>query len=109
LTAPSMRRGDRGLAKISPIIIPAFICAAGIAFWFIAAPDPRFGHGFLFSFVLLFFCQGAISSQLLQKLTKFLSQHAAYLSVAGLAAGCFILILSVIGDIVAAGTWSLAS
>jgi hypothetical protein len=87
LMAPSMRRGDSGPAKISPILIPVFICAAGIAFWFIAAPDPRFGYGFLFSFVLLFFCQGAISSQLLQKLTKFLSQHAGYVSVAGLAAG----------------------
>ena len=41
LMAPSMRRGDSGPAKISPILIPVFICAAAIAFWFIAAPDPQ--------------------------------------------------------------------
>ena len=103
LMAASIRRGDRGLAKISPILIPALICATGITFWFIAAPDPRFGYGFLFSFVLLVFCQGVISSRLLQKLRGFLSQHGGYLSAAALAAGSFVLILSVIGDVVAAG------
>ncbi len=109
LMAASIRQGDRRLAKISPVLIPALICATGITFWFMAAPDPRFGYGFLFSFVLLIFSQGAISSKLLEEFRGFLSRHGGYISIAVLAAGSFILILSIIGDIVPAGMSSLVS
>ena len=109
LIAASIRRRDRGPAKISPALIPALICAAGIVFWFMAAPDPRFGYGFLFSFVLLIFSQGVISSKLLERFRGFLSRHTVYVAVVVLAAGSFILILSVTGDIVAAGTSSITA
>jgi hypothetical protein len=109
LTAASVRRGGLGPAKISPVLIPTVFCAAGVAFWFIAAPDPRFGYGFLFSFVLLVFSQGVISSKLPEKLSGFLSLNGVYLSALALGTGSFILILSTIGDIRAAVFSSLAS
>jgi hypothetical protein len=109
LTAASIRRVDRGPVKFSPVLIPASICAAGIAFWFIAAPDPRFGYGFLFSFVLLIFSQGVICSKLLEKFGRFLSRRGVHISVVLLGAGSFILIVSVTSNIVVAGTSSLVS
>jgi hypothetical protein len=59
--------------------------------------------------VLLIFSQGVMSSKVLEKLRVFLSRHRVYISVVVLAGGSFILIVSVTGDIVAAGTSSLVS
>lgn len=38
--------------------IPLIVSFLGILFWFFTAPDPRFGYGFLFSFVLLILSYG---------------------------------------------------
>jgi hypothetical protein len=32
-------------------IIALFVCSTGLIFWFIFAPDPRFGFGFIFGFI----------------------------------------------------------
>jgi hypothetical protein len=48
--------------QLSAILVPLLLAAAGIAFWFFSAPDPRFGYGFLFAFALLLCAAGVLRS-----------------------------------------------
>ena len=57
LLASLLRRRPLRYPKDS-FVLPLLISIGGIAFWFVTAPDPRFGYGYLLSFVLLVLCFG---------------------------------------------------
>ncbi len=40
------------------IIVPSALCTLGLLFWFLQAPDPRFGFGFIFSLPIMVLCLG---------------------------------------------------
>jgi hypothetical protein len=48
----------------SEFFVPLAVSFLGLAFWFFTAPEPRYGYGYLFSFVILIFCSGFYSIKL---------------------------------------------
>jgi len=52
---------NRCISRQIHIIIPLIVASIGVVFWFINAPDPRVGLGFLFSFALLILSWGIIA------------------------------------------------
>jgi len=101
------RPRNRSAPWISPIAIPAFICLIGIAFWFMTAPDPRFGYGFLFSFVLLIFCQGVLSVSRFNTFFDRLARHGKRTWLIALGCGCFLLGMLTTDNIAGGFLWGL--
>jgi hypothetical protein len=52
LTRPSVRTDK------DPFVPSFLVALGGMTFWFLSAPDPRFGKGYLFSLALLVLCFG---------------------------------------------------
>jgi hypothetical protein len=50
----------------APILVPLLLAGTGIVFWFLTAPDPRFGYGFLFAFALLLCAAGVLRSGIVE-------------------------------------------
>jgi hypothetical protein len=61
----------RQSSSLRPLVIPAAATACGLAFWFFAAPDPRFGAGFIVGTIALAFAAAlsTVSSSIRTTLT----------------------------------------
>jgi len=90
---------------VPSVIIPALVCLLGTVFWFITAPDPRFGYGFLFSFAILIFCQGVLRISRLDISGSALTRHGTWSWPAALGIGCFLIVLSITGNVAAGALW----
>jgi hypothetical protein len=59
VTAVSLLGSKKGVPTGMSLLLPPFLVAlAGVTFWFVTAPDPRLGYGFLFSTVSLLWIAG---------------------------------------------------
>jgi hypothetical protein len=87
-TARSARTTRRGLEEEGICLYGIAVSGAGIVFWFLLAPDPRFGLGFLLSIVLLASCWIVVrfspQATAAQKLTSTPMAVALVIAVAGL-------------------------
>jgi len=76
--------------------VPLLVSVSGLVFWFFAAPSPRFGYGYLYSFGLLICCFGLMQGPVISFL-RVIRLRAA-------AAGVFALIL-IYGLVINAYLW----
>lgn len=57
----SIVMNKRGIKKTIPFLVPFILSIGGILFWFLKAPDIRFGCGYLYSVSILIFCFGLVN------------------------------------------------
>jgi len=91
------------------VMMPALVCLLGIAFWFLTAPAPRFGYGFLFSFGILIFCQGVLRISRLDIFRSAQTRHGTWARPAALGIGCFLIVLSITGNVAAGALWGIVA
>jgi len=94
---------------VPSVMIPALICFLGIIFWFITAPDPRFGYGVLFSFAILIFCQGVLRISSLDIFDSALTRCGNWAWPAALGIGCFLIVLSITGNVGSGALWGIVA
>jgi len=82
-------------------IVPWAISMLGVLFWFLSAPDPRFGYGYLFSCAIIMLAYGVRRFDLINAFTSFVCSsraRAVVLALAGMgvaAGGVLLYVLSI--------------